>query len=289
MNQVIPNIFQRQLGVSVLLLLFVLSACGSPPDHPSRVELSGALNFRDVGGYVAEDGRRVKQGVLFRSDDLADLRRSDLETLAGLGLRRVYDLRSDGVRRKDPDRLPKQNDIVVVDIPVYFRPLDRNESRDKILSGKVKRGHFSELLIEANRAFALDFTAEWRELLHGLAEPDALPAVIHCVDGKDRTGFAVAVILRALGVPQETVMEDFLLSNLFLESRNKRYAFLGSMGSLFQVPRSEIRALLDVRRAYLEAAFTAIDEQYGSFSAYLRDALGLDAGSIDSLRLALLE
>jgi len=288
-NQAIANLFQRQFWATVLLLLLVLPACGSPPDHPNRVPLSGALNFRDVGGYVAEDGRQVKRGVLFRSDDLADLSRSDRKTLAGLGLRRVYDLRSDDVRRKDPDRLPKQNDILVVDIPVYFQPLNRNESREKILSGKVKRGHFSELLIEANKAFALDFTAEWQELVHGLAEPDALPAVIHCVDGKDRTGFAVAVILRMLGVPKETVMEDFLLSNLFLESRNSRYAFLGSMGSLFQVPRSEIRDLLDVRRAYLEAAFTAIDEQYGSFPAYLREALGLDARTIDRLRLALLE
>jgi protein-tyrosine phosphatase len=270
-------------------LLLVLPACGSPPEHPSRVPLTGALNFRDVGGYAATDGRRVKRGVLFRSDDLADLSRSDLETLAGLGLRRVFDLRSDGVRRKDPDRLPKQDDIVLVDIPVYFRPLDRNESRDKILSGKVKRGHFSELLIEANKAFALDFAAEWQELFRGLAAPGALPAVIHCVDGKDRTGFAVALILRVLGVPQETVLEDFLLSNLFLRSRNERYAFLGSLGSLFQVPRSEIRDLLDVRREYLEAAFTGIDEQYGSFPAYLREAIGLDATTIDKLRLALLE
>ena len=289
MNQAIAKGIQRQLVAPGFLLLLAVAACGSPPDHPNRVPLSGALNFRDVGGYVAEDGRRVKRGVLFRSDDLADLSRSDLETLAGLGLRRVFDLRSDGVRRKDPDRLPKQDDIVLVDIPVYFRPLDRNESRDKILSGKVKRGHFSELLVEANTAFALDFTAEWQELLQGLAEPGALPAVIHCVDGKDRTGFAVALILRMLGVPQETVLEDFLLSNLFLESRNSRYAFLGSLGSLFQVPRSEIRDLLDVRRAYLEAAFTAIDEQYGSFPAYLREALDLDARTIDKLRLALLE
>ena len=289
MNQAIASVFQRQLWATVFLSLLVLSACASPPDHPNRVPVSGTLNFRDVGGYTAEDGRRVKKGLLFRSDELAHLSRSGRKTVAGLDLRRVYDLRSDGERKKKPNRLPEPNSIEPIALPVYFRPLDRRESRDKILSGKVERGHFSELLIEANKAFALDFIDQWRELVQSLAAPDALPAVIHCVDGKDRTGFAIAVILRAVGVPKETVMQDYLLSNLFLESRNARYAFLGSMGSLFQVRRSEIRALLDVRREYLEAAFTAIDEQYGSFPAYLREALGLDAETIYRLRLALLE
>ncbi len=289
MNQVILYRLPLQLRNMLVLLLLLLAACSTPPEHPNRVPVSGTLNFRDVGGYAAEDGRRVKRGVLFRSDELAHLSRSGRETVAELGLRRVYDLRSEPERQKEPDRLPKRNNIELFELPVYFRPLDRRESRDKILSGKVERGHFSGLLVEANKAFALDFTPQWQELVQSLTKPNALPAVIHCVDGKDRTGFAIAIILRALGVPKETVMEDYLLSNLFLESRNSRYAFLGSMGSLFQVPRSEIRSLLDVRREYLEAAFTAIDEQYGSFQGYLREALGLDAQAIDKLRLALLE
>jgi protein-tyrosine phosphatase len=269
--------------------LLALPACGSPPDHPNRVPLSEALNFRDVGGYAAMDGRRVKRGLLYRSDDLADLSNQDLEMLAELGLRRVFDMRHVNERLNKPDRLPDQNGVAVLEIPVYFPPLERTESRRKILDGEVEKGHFSELLIEANRAFALDFTSQWHELLQGLVAPDALPAVIHCVDGKDRTGFAVALILRAVGVPQETVLEDYLLSNQFLQSRINLYAFLGSLGSLFRVPRSEIRPLLEVRREYLEAAFAAIDEQYGSFTVYLHEGLGLDTKTLELLRFALLE
>ncbi len=84
-------------------------------------------------------------------------------------------------------------------------------------------------------------------------------------------------------------MEDYLLSNRFLQSRIDWYAFLGSLGSLFRVPQSEIRPLLEVRREYLEAAFAAIDEQYGSLTAYLREGLGLDIKTLNLLRLALLE
>jgi protein-tyrosine phosphatase len=242
-----------------------------------------------VGGYASTDGRRVKRGVLYRSDDLADLSSQDLETLAELGLRRVFDMRHVSERLDKPDRLPGNDGIAVFEIPIYFPPLDRAESRRKILDGEVEKGHFEQLLIEANRAFALDYTSQWHELVQGLTAPGALPALIHCVDGKDRTGFVVALILRAVGVPQETVLEDYLLSNRFFQSRIDWYAFLGSLGSLFRVPQSEIRPLLEVRREYLEAAFAAIDERYGSFTAYLHEGLGLDIKTLNLLRLALLE
>jgi protein-tyrosine phosphatase len=227
--------------------------------------------------------------VLYRSDDLADLTRSDLNALSGLGLRTIFDLRHDSERSDHPNRLPAQDHLSVVELSVCYPPLDRVESRRKILGGKVEEGHFRELLIEANRAFALDFTTQWAELVHGLAVVGARPALIHCVDGKDRTGFAIALVLRALGVPQETVLEDYLLSNHMLQSRTAILAFLGSMGSLFRVSQGEIRSLLEVRPAYLESAFAAIDERYGSFTAYLREGLGLDDDTLARLRLAMLD
>lgn len=272
-----------------LLPLLVLVACVVPAEHPRRVPFSKALNFRDAGGYMTDDGQHVRKGVLFRSDTIANLNSRDLKALSGLGLRSVFDLRHDGERAADPYHLPDEHDILVIELSVYFPPLDRAESRRKILGGEVEEGHFHELMMDANRAFALDFTAEWSELLRRLAASDARPVLIHCVDGKDRTGFAVALILRTLGVPQETVLEDYLLSNRFLQSRTAYLSFLASMGSLFRVPRSEIRSLLEVRPEYLQAAFAAIDERYGSFAAYLRDGLGLDEATLSRLRLAMLE
>jgi protein-tyrosine phosphatase len=274
---------------SVFFLLLVLAACAAAPDHPNHVELSGAANFRDVGGYATSDGRKVKRGMLYRSDDLPDLGTRDLEILKQLELKRIYDLRYANEKTTYPSRLPSGNSIEVVEIPLYYPPLDRAESKRKILDADVEDGHFQQLMIEANRAFALDYTAQWSQFLHGLSQRDDLPALVHCTDGKDRTGLAVALVLRTLGVPREAVVEDYLLSNQFLANKIDWYSFLGSMGSLFRVPASEIRPLLEVRRAYLEAAFAAIDERYGTFEAYLHDGLGLDDDTIERLRLAFLE
>ena len=271
------------------LALLLVAACGDPPEHPNGVPVSGAQNFRDAGGYATADGKHVKRGVLFRSNDLADLSDADLDTFAGLGIQTVFDLRHDYERTAYPSRLPPEGPTRVVEIPVYYPPLDRRESRRKILAGEVEEGHFRQLLIEANRAFALDFREQWSGLLRDLAAPDSRPVVIHCADGKDRTGFAIAVILSAVGVPRETIYEDFLLSNLFLERRTKVYTFLAWLGSLFRVPRSELRPLLEVRREYLESAFAAIDEKYGSFDSYLRDGLDMDEATLVRLRAALTE
>ncbi len=252
-----------------------------------RVRLSRAANFRDLGGYPVAAGRFVKKGVLFRSDNLAGLSNRDLETCRQLGLKTVYDLRHAYEREISPSSLAAEPEPRVVEIPIHYPPLDRRESRRKILEADVEAGHFRQLMIEANRAYALDFREHWSALLRGLAEPSALPAVIHCVEGKDRTGFAVALVLSAVGVPREMVYQDYLLSGVFLKRRAKLYAFLASLGSRFRVSRRDVRPWLEVERAYLDAAFAAIDEGYGSFDRYLRDGLGIDAASLARLRAAL--
>ncbi len=266
-----------------------LTAPAGPPDPAGRLRLSRAATFRDLGGYDTDDGRRVRSGTLFRSDNLASLSARDLATFRALGLKTLYDLRHDYEREIRPSRLRAGSEPQVVEIPIYYPPLDRRESRRKILEADVEPGHFRQLMLAANRAYALDFREEWSALLRALAEPGALPAVIHFVEGKDRTGFAAALALSAVGVPRETVYQDYLLSGVFLRRRAKIYAFLASLGSRFRVSRAEVRPLLDVERVYLESAFAAIDERFGSFGAYLGEGLGIDPSSLARLRDSLTE
>ena len=271
------------------LVTTVLGACSPLPSSPSEFSFWGAPNFRDLGGLETTDGRHIKMGLLFRSDALAELDTTDLYKFERLELQTIFDLRHEHERLGDPNNLPPLQPITQRQLPVLYPPLDRRESSRKILSAEVPPGHFEQLLVDANAYFALEFTEEWSEILKSLGRTGTLPALIHCVDGKDRTGFAVALILRTLGVPEETVIKDFLKSNEQLAQRIDRLAFLAHMGSMFRVPREDIRPLMEVRRPYLESAFAAIDREYGSLDSYLREGLGLSEADLARLRDALLE
>jgi protein-tyrosine phosphatase len=251
--------------------------------------MSAARNFRDLGGYATVDGQHIKEGLLYRSDHLKKVSTEDVEAVAALGIKRVYDLRSEKEREKDPPTLPKIGSLEVVHLPIYYAPLDPALTRRKILRGEVEEGDFHQAMIESYRAYALDYRAQWSTLIIDLSDPSGLPALFHCTHGKDRTGVAVAITLRALGVPQETVMEDYLLSNKFWESEASRLSCFASCASFFRTPRAEVRALLEVRPEYLDASFTAIDERYGSFDNYLDQGLGIDEQTLQRLRTALLE
>ena len=303
-----PQIFRK----CVLAVTAFLLGCSGPARHPNHVQLTGTSNFRDVGGYLTADGKRVRKGVLYRSDQLTNLSRNDLATLSDLGLSRVYDLRSDGERDARPNRLPNgvppsdptgsstereiqptrvsaQSPIEVVNLSVYYPPLDREVTRRKIIDGEVEEGEFHRLLVEQNRAFVTDYREQWATVIKGLAEGGSLPSLIHCAEGKDRTGFAVAMVLLAVGVPEDTVMEDYLLSNQFLEQRASTLSRLAAVGSRFRVPASEVRPLLEVRREYLEAGLATIKEIYGGYDAYLRDGLQIDEATLAKLKALLLE
>jgi protein-tyrosine phosphatase len=286
----IYNPHQSLPALVVACLLILLGCAAVPPQHPSRIELGGSRNLRDLGGYSTVDGREIKKGVLYRSDHLSKITKRDFEKVAALGVKTVYDLRGEEERESYPQQLPEIVSVEVVSLPVFYQGLDPwVTARRIVISGDVEEGEFHHLMVESYRAYVLDFRTQWSLLLKGLAEPGTLPALIHCTYGKDRTGVAVAIVLRSLGVLRENVMEGYLLSNKFWESKTDLYSCLANCASCFRTPRSEVRALMEVRPEYLEAAFAAIDEKYGSFEGYLHEGLGIDDVTLESLRSALLE
>jgi protein-tyrosine phosphatase len=227
--------------------------------------------------------------LLYRSDHLKRVSRRNAEAVAALGVKRVYDLRTEKEHERDPSRLSEFTSLEVVSLPIDCELIDPYAVARRILGGDVEEGDFQQLMIECYRNYALNFRSEWSTLLRDLAEPGGLPALIHCTYGRDRTGVSVAIVLRSLGVPQETVLEDYLLSNKFWESEASRLSCFASCASFFRPPRSEVRALMEVRPGYLEAAFAAIDEKYGSFEGYLHEGLGIDELTLQRLRSALLK
>ncbi|MDJ0847539.1 MAG: tyrosine-protein phosphatase [Myxococcota bacterium] len=251
------------------------------------MHLDGAHNFRDLGGYATSDGRSVRWGLFYRSDHLHDLSDADLEVFARLGIRLVCDFRGPDERAEEPDRLPEESPPQVARLEISDPSFQPGKLREQIASGEDV--DLRQTLIDANRLFATTFAPRYRAMFERITRGENLPALVHCTAGKDRAGFASALILRVLGVPVETVYEDFLLTNAYTRARTERRILLARLFSLGRVEPEVLRPVLGVERVYLESAFSAIDEEYGSFDAYRREALGLDDAALEAFRALALE
>lgn len=256
-----------------------------------RLPLAGQPNFRDLGGYATADGRRVRWGRLFRSGMLAELDDHDIALLGTLSLELICDFRTTDERAESPHRLseerpPRQAALASDDLP---GALDPSEIRSRISSGDFAGIEIENLLVAGNSAFATTHRAPFRRLLALAADTRNHPLLVNCTAGKDRAGFAAAVLLLALGVRRETIRADYLLSAPYriasVEETLTRVSRHSSSGFDLQ----SIRPLLEARPEYISAAFTAIDETWGSDEAFLRDGLNFTKLQETTLRDALLE
>ena len=259
---------------------------GGMPEHVKRrhVALEGAQNFRDIGGYATEDGHHVRWGLFYRADSLGSLTDADLTRVHELGIKLVCDFRSAEEKAEDPDRLPAADPPEHLDLPILDESFSPSAFREKITSGQLGDTDLRQMLIEGNRLFATRYAPRYAAMFERLTDSANLPAVVHCTAGKDRTGFAAAMVLRTLGVPEETVYEDFLLTNHYTADEIERTLWIIRFASLFRTDPEQVRPVLGVERAYLEAAFDAIEENYGSFEVYRREALGLDDAETAAFR-----
>jgi len=261
------------------------------PTEPPGVRhypLIGADNFRDVGGYTTSDGRTVAWGRLFRSGHLGHLTPADLAAIGRLGIRLVCDLRAESERQDVESRFPSGTDVKVLPLPVDVPALEPGLVRRRLLGRDFAAGALAETVLGAYRAYVTDFVPAFAGVLRALAEPHHVPALIHCNGGKDRTGFAASLVLLTLGVPRTTIVEDYLLTNHFTRATTRRRVWLVFLASRLGIRPREMRALLEARAPYLDAAFAAMEERHGSIEAYLRDALGVTDELRARLRAALL-
>jgi len=252
-------------------------------------------NLRDLGGVRTADGRRIRRGLVFRSPSLARASSRDLATLTALGLRTVVDLRSDGERERAPEEhlLPAGATYLVADVNgggVVHSPMwqltvlgTAAERRAAFGGGRAEAGFeakFRDFVTgdQPRRAFGL--------LLASLAAPGGLPAVFHCSTGKDRTGWAAAVLLAHLGVPADLVMDDFIAGNAAIRELMRpaieRHVAEGG-------DADDLGPLISVQASYLAAGLDEVARVYGTMARYVEDGLGLSAAAGERLRASLLE
>jgi protein-tyrosine phosphatase len=239
-------------------------------DLPARhLDLEGASNFRDLGGYPTADGRIVRWRRIFRSNHLGHLTPADIDVVRGLGVRSALDFRGRDERAAAA--------CGVADITVHSLPIEPTvvaALRARLAAGSLSADDALEIMRESYRNYVRLNTHSFRELFAHLLD-DHAPLVIHCTAGKDRTGFACALVLHALGVPDEFIAEDYLLTNRF-------YRRDPSAGT--DLPDDVRQAIGSVEASFLTAGFDAIRTDYGDLESYLRDGLALGVGERTSLR-----
>ncbi len=247
-------------------------------------------NFRDLGGYPTENGQPVKWGVLYRSATLAESTPGDLQNLSRLQLSTVIDFRSQAEKDEEPNRLPDPPGFRVVEIPMLD---DGNKALVGEVMARIESGDFGgfdpdQAMIAANRQFAGEFTPQFRQFVDAVLDANGAPVLWHCSAGKDRTGFATAILLRILGVPEDVVMGDYLVSKQHaLEARRGQLLLL----RLFKGEEAadKLAVIMGVEKPWLEAGFAQIDATWGSFDNYVHEGLGLSEEDVLRLRATLLE
>jgi len=257
------------------------------------IAIASVPNLRDLGGWPTRNGGRVRWGILYRSTELGRLAGADMAAFAALGIRSVYDLRTEAERTAQPDRLPPGTEYVVADVVA-----DLVDAAPAQLLNVATDPQAAEALLGGGRGPAM-FAKGYREIVslqsagvayHRLFSDLTLekhrPALFHCTGGKDRTGWAAAALLTLLGVPDDLVMQEYLLTNTELLPAEQplldRFKALGGDPEV-------LRPAVAVAPEYLEAALDEMRAAFGTIEAYFAEGLKLDAAAQQALRAAFVE
>lgn len=242
-------------------------------DHDARfLPLEGTLNTRDLGGLPASGGRVTQTGKVFRSDGPAGLTDADLDLLERLALTTVIDLRNQAECEREPSRFLTRPRYSVHHIEVWPQIY---ASGHEIADRYDITAFYFAALDYAGAAFA-DAT---RLVTHA---PGA--ALFHCSAGKDRTGLLAALLLEAVGVDRDVVLEDFALTDDRIEPLRQRLLSYAEQEGL---PRSEFQRLLGAKPELMAPALAHLDSRYGGAVAYLAKA-GVDDDTFAALEHKLL-
>lgn len=276
-----------------LTTILLAAACFLAAADPRQVQLEGAQNFRDIGGYPAAGGKKIKRGLVYRSDSLYKLTDADYEKLSTLGIATVCDFRSSYEREREvtvwkakptPEMMnpamgggaaPGQDPT-----KTFIGPLlaaETPEQANALADTMMRTGMIKMINEEAGQI---------GKMLRRLTDTDK-PMLYHCTAGKDRTGVSTAFLMKILGVPEESIYEDYLLVNKLVppsknaaETAKRLEAMAGR-----PVDPKPFEALMGTRREWLAAGFAAIPD----FDAYRREKLGISDADVAKLRARLLE
>ena len=239
-----------------------------------HLPMQGGFNFRDLGGMKTKDGRRVKWGKLFRGDELCKLTDADLNYLSSIPLVSIVDFRSGEEIEAAQDKNPIS---VKKNYPLSISPGNMSAMWKNIHANVVSADMIDSMMMELYILLVNDSISikRYKEFFALLQDSSQIPLLYHCTAGKDRTGMGTALLLFALGVDEQSILEDYLLSNVYLEVK---YAPLKTL-------YPAIATALEVKAEFILAGLQKIKDDYGTIENYLEKALEVDIAKMQKMYL----
>ena len=276
--------------------IVVATLCAVAPalaTEERAIPLDGVVNTRDLGGLQTKDGRTVRKGQLIRSGEIDDMGETGMARLDALGVGSIVDLRTVTEATAHPISWPEGLGPDRYHFPVMEQESQAiDDMRASIKAGTATFEDTDALFLGAFANIPSSYEAELRSLFDVLLnQPEGEAVLYHCSGGKDRTGVATALVLSALGVTEEDIKADFMLSNVLKDADNAsvRIAQQVNAAKGTNMTSEAVWPSLGVRDEYLDAFYSGIEQQYGSVDGYLRDGLGLTDDDLQTLRDRYLE
>jgi len=251
-----------------------------------KIELEGVLNTRDLGGYYAGDGRRIRSRRLIRSGTLADLTSHDMMILTkDYGLRTIVDFRTEGEIAEHPD--PAIQGVTSIHNAILTNAQmgithEEEENPKKFIERMID---FAREVADNPQAFGEETypvlvtdphpVAQYKKFFSILLNQEEGSVLWHCTVGKDRVGIGTALLLSALDVDRSTIIEDYLLTNTFVEPKTKQLVNLIKKETDDEKILKGVRILNGVEESYILTAFDTIDKTYGGMNAFLEEKMEL--------------
>jgi protein-tyrosine phosphatase len=283
------KVYMAIIAMGVWML--VNPAFSSELPYERVIHLDGTANTRDIGGYLTNELRTLRWRQIIRSENLSRLTANDFQKLEEIGLKTVIDLRTDKEHDRSPTVWQGDNPPQFFHFPVGDSNSDWFKATRKMIKGnRFTEERSSKHMIDGYRMIVEEGPPSYTKLMEVVLDQSNWPILIHCNAGKDRAGVAVTLIMEALGVDRETIMDEFLLTNeiarieekavlLSKQSKKQRRNGRGPSASAWF-------PLIGVQPEMLEAFYASVDEQHGSMDAFLTE-LGVDQDARRTLAASL--
>ena len=241
----------------------------------------GPVNFRDLGDITGYEGKKIKPNLLFRS--------AALTVPIPYNLSQIIDLRTAKEAKRKPDIVPQGVKYIRTNIKMNGSVKGAGIG-SLVFFGKVEASHTYLLNVYTGFVTSEAARAGFAAFVAACANNHAGATLFHCVAGKDRTGFAAAILLKILGASHADIMADYLKTGEDRGAANKAMiAYYSRRGLFFKRQQEALAVIMGVRPEYLQAAFDAIDRTYDSFDGYLSNGLGVTPQDVRRLRELFLE